>query len=212
MPKENYEYLNLMARQVVETLNNWLNPIDVVINQPLEVNEHLTISTLIPQELRKRIWPFAQEMKRIEPSLILNDSSLYHFTTYWSPINVDVNSLKTEVEAQIKREPLVFSVNGFLFGVIGISLKLYPTNNALVDLRQKLSAIAGTNFKLDERNVTSWINLARYKQPPKIELKKYIQAHSDQDFGIYTPTSIGFYRSKNKNFIGAVELFSVNNS
>lgn len=212
MVENNYQELNLMAKKVVEDLNNNLNPKDVIINQPLKVAEHLTLSTLIPKELREKIYPFAREMKKIEPSLILNEPELYHFTTFWCPFNVDIESIKRTVEVQVKKEPLSFSVNGFLFGVIGISLKLYSKNNTLVDLRQKLSKIAGIESKIDERGVTSWINVARYKDFPKIELKKYIQEHAKEDFGIYKPDSIGFYRSNNKNFIGAVEFFSVKNN
>lgn len=211
MPKENFEYLNLMAKRVVETYNVWLNPADVVVNQPLETAEHYTISTLVPIDLRERIWPFAQEIGALDSSLILNDPELYHFTTYWCPLTVDIEHLKAELEAQVRKQPLIFSVNGFLFGPIGISLKLYPANNRLFEIRESLSAIAGSKYQVDERGVTSWISLARYTQPPKIEVKKYVQDHANQDFGVFTPSTIGFYKSKNKNFIGAVELFSVNN-
>lgn len=211
MSKENFELLNLMAKRVVETYNTWLNPLDVLINQSLETAEHYTISTLIPKELASKIHVFAKEMGEVDPSLILNEPDLYHFTTFWCPLTADIDLLRTGVESKVKSYPLSFSVNGFIFGPIGVSLKLYPTNETLCELRESLSKITGSKFQLDERGVTSWISLCRYTQPPKPELKKYIQEHASEDFGIYTPDTIGFYRSSNKNFIGTTELFSIKN-
>lgn len=210
--KKEFEYYNELAKEVVNNYNTWLNPVDVVLNPSMETAEHITISSLIPTELGLKIQELVEKFLAIDESLIIKDPSLYHFTVYWCPIGSDVEGLRKILVEEIEKEKLEFDLKGLQFAPLGISLEMFPTNDALINIRQRMADHIGAKYKKDERGVTTWVNLIRYSQIPKIEVKKFVQENSQIDFGHFVPSEIGFYKSKHKNFEGVEELFVVKNN
>jgi hypothetical protein len=205
-----YEYMNLMAKEVIKTLNTYLNPVDVIVLTSLETDEHYTVTTIIPNRLSEQIYPIATKLKSLDETLILNEPSLYHFTTFWCSLNIDLEKIKKIIEELIKSHPLSFEIKDLLFGPAGICLKLYPMDDTFNLLREKLYAVANKQYFPDELTVTSWISLARYSQTPSIQVKNFIQ-NSNVNLGFYSPETIDIYKSKNKLLLNAEKIYSIKN-
>jgi hypothetical protein len=205
-----YEAENEKAREFVKKLSQNLKPEDAVLVDALKESaqhasgEHYTFSSLVPEDLRSKLEPITRDLDELDSTLLLNEPELYHLTVFWCPMDKNVEELITLFKEAVQNEPLSFDLRGLIAAPFGISLKAYPCNNVFFALREKLYAATGTPIPTNEdgsyheRAVTTWITLGRYTQPPSQKVLDYINARLDEDFGVYTPDSIGVYISDNK--------------
>lgn len=201
---------NTKAQEFVKKLSLEMKPEEAVLLDALKENpqhasgEHYTFSCLVPSELRQKIEPITEDLRKIDPSLILNDPALYHLTAFWCSMEKDIKQLSVIFKEELEREPISFDLHGLVFLPFGISLKAYPTSDNFFRLREKLFSAAGQELpknpdgSLHERAVSTWITLGRYTRRPNQDLRDYICERLDVDFGVFTPDSFGIYVSNNK--------------
>lgn len=206
----NLEIENKKAQQFVKDGTMAFKPEDAVLVDALKESaqhasgEHYTFSCLVPSDLRGKLEPITEQLRTIDPTLVLNEPELYHLTVFWCNLDQDIDSLISLFKKHLAEKPLAFHLSGLVGLPFGISLKAYPLNETFFNLRQELWAATGqvpplnSDGSLHERAVSTWITLGRYANPPSQALLNYLQENLDLDMGQFTPDSFGVYLSDNK--------------
>jgi hypothetical protein len=201
---------NQKAQTFVKELSLHMKPEEAVLVDALKENpqhasgEHYTFSCFVSDELRKKIEPITDKLHELDPSLVLNDSKLYHLTVFWCSMDKDVKWLSSIFKEELKKKPLSFDLHGLAALPFGISLKAYPTNDGFFRVRERLYEAVGQEFPLNsdgtlhERAISTWITLGRYTQAPSKQLQAFINERLDWNLGKFTPDSFGIYISNNK--------------
>lgn len=171
--------------------------------------EHYTIVAFLPEDIQSRVFDFANQLKKIDKSLILHPKELYHLTFFSCPLSVNIKRIKSASQQFFKKTTLNLSMSSLIMTPFGISVAAYDQTGSLIRFRNNLSEISRQKFHHDFRGQMSWITMIKFSQSPEKKVVKIALKNLEHNFGSLRINHCTILRTHTKTLEDATEIASI---
>jgi len=162
-----------------------------------------TLISPIPDSITAKIKAFSDELQKRFPEQYYYLPEQYHLTVVPVPYTHRLEDVIRVLTPLLKDWKLPIEVRGFAMNRFQVSAVLYPDEESLLPMRQKLrQALAMPDQDFTEhRSIWEelmWVNFMRFTSPPSPELVRMVQAHANDALGHFTLERIDLYEVSTK--------------
>ncbi len=191
----------------IARLSAAVTPTSCELLSSVEAPAHLTLVALLPAEIVAQLQPILDDLRKIDPSLLLNPVDLLHLTVFHCSVTYKPELIMQTVKEVMAGKELSFTLHGLTAMNTAFAVCAFPDNDSLFTLRQAL--FGATNLGSPPngyRGHMAWATLGRYSEMPKPEVLTYLNSYGKKVFGEIVVDELVLYKSKSKDLSSSKEV------